>query len=302
MSFLDRLRAEAATRIQSIPGVSTAGQVASVALSVAGMSQQVRGSIVSDVLAPLSSKNLSLGLLSEAVYNQDPTSLIQGTGAARLYEEARAIERRAQDFVKPFTKQKSAGTEPIPHGLGVSRLWGGVTFDEYRKNFVRAASVKHSWKNLFHVQIAERTPVDESAFLSEGFINMLALDVSLTPYTLPGESVPIGSANMDRLASSERVEIRMTTMDDERGSIKRWFMSKCAQATHKYGTFGLPSDYLMTLTLTHMASARTELSDPRLSQRWLVRPANIDLELSRRAPELEELPLSFVEFDTFMDA
>jgi hypothetical protein len=92
----------------------------------------------------------------------------------------------------------------------------------------------------------------------------------------------------------------MTTMDDESGNIKRWFMSKCMQATHKGGTFGLPSDYLMTLTLTHMASARPERSDLRLSQSFLVRPSNIEMELSRRSPELEELPLSFVEFDTFM--
>lgn len=293
MSFLDRVRAEAASRVS--------GQVSGLRGTLSATTQQARNSIVSDVLAPLNTRNLTPGMLADAAYNRDPSALIQGTGAARLDEEVRARIQRGKDFVKPFRTQKSAGTEAIPHGLGVSRLWGGVTFDEYRENFTRAASVKHSWKNLFHVQIAERTPVPESAALSDGFINMLALDVSLTPFTLPGESVPIGSANMDRLASSERVEIRMTTMDDERGTVKRWFMSKCAQATHKYGTFGLPSDYLMTLTLTHMASARTERDDPRLSQSWLVRPANIDLELSRRAPELEELPLSFVEFDTFMD-
>lgn len=297
MSFLDRLRAEAASSVRS----SVGSQVAGLRGALSSTSQQVRNSIVSDVLAPLNTRNLTPGMVADAVFNRDPAALLQGTGAARLDEEVRARIQRAKDFAKPFQAAKSAGTEPLPHGLGVSRLWGGVTFDEYRANFVRAASVKHSWKNLFHVQIAERTAVPESAALSDGFINMLALDVSLSPFTLPGESVPIGSANMDRLASSERVEVRMTTMDDERGSIKRWFMSKCAQATRKDGTFGLPSDYLMVLTITHMASARTERSDPRLSQAFLVRPSNIDLELSRRAPELEELPLSFVEFDTFME-
>ena len=110
----------------------------------------------------------------------------------------------------------------------------------------------------------------------------------------------IGSGSMDPLASSERTELRITTLDDSRGSIKRWFAGKAKQAVREDGTSGVPADYLVVIEVTHMATAPVDAKDGRRKQRWLMRPASIQIELSRRAAELEELQMSFVQFDTFM--
>ena len=197
----------------------------------------------------------------------------------------------------PVPDARSTGSPPEP--WTPAPLWGGLTLERYRKFFVESAMTPHAWKNLWFVSISEQQPSREAPF-GVPAMNLLALDVSFAPCTLPGDVVPIGGANMDNLATTERVELRMTTLDDERGSISRWFIGKADQAAGTDGTFGLPADYLLTVTVIQMDPAGEASDLFRMTHRWLMRPGNIDIELSRRAPELQELQVSFVQFDSFM--
>lgn len=180
-------------------------------------------------------------------------------------------------------------------------LWGGMTLQQYRSAWFERAMTPSAWKNLFFVSIRELQPSREAPNGAEP-INLLALDASFAPVTMPGEAVPIGSANLDKLETTDRVELRLTTLDDSRGTLKRWFIAKADQAARQDGTFGLPAEYLCVVSLIHMDPAGKNAPDVRMTHRWLMRPSNIDLELSRRTPELEELAMSFVQFDTFMPA
>ena len=113
-------------------------------------------------------------------------------------------------------------------------------------------------------------------------------------------AVAIGSANLDHLTGSERTDLRLTTLDDDRGSITRWFAAKCDQTAHADGTFGLPADYLVTVDITQMAPTNKGTDKERMKFKFLMRPVAIEKELSRRSGELEEIQISFTQFDTFM--
>jgi hypothetical protein len=56
---------------------------------------------------------------------------------------------------------------------------------------------------------------------------------------------------MDKLTGIEPTELSITTMDDSRGSLKRWFDAKVEQAAHSDGTFGLPSEYWVDIECYH---------------------------------------------------
>lgn len=173
------------------------------------------------------------------------------------------------------------------------------SMDALRQAFERSAMIEKAWKNLYYVEITEFRRSQEAPSGAGGF-NDYVFDVGFAPVTMPGEQVQIGSGNMDSLSSTERVEVRMTVIDDIRGSIKRWFIAKCDQAARVDGTFGLPVEYLVTVDLTHMATLGPEPPSKRLRHKFVMRPTNLEVELSRRDAGLEELQLSFVQFDTFI--
>lgn len=201
------------------------------------------------------------------------------------------------DAVQPKQAEQGARGPALPWTS--APLYGGLTLDKYRQLAVDSAMLARSWKNLWFLSIEEYQASRESPS-GPGPINLLAVDASFTAFAMPGEQVQLGSANMDKLESTERVELRLTCFDDDRGSIKRWFIAKADQAAHVDGTFGLPAEYLCTITITHMATFSGASPSTNMTHRWLMRPNNVDLELSRRANELEEVPMSFVQFDTFM--
>jgi hypothetical protein len=195
--------------------------------------------------------------------------------------------------------EEAAPNKLAPTAWPAAPLWGGLTLKKARELFTNSASEQRAWKNLWHVTIKDLQPSKEAPAGAEK-INLLAVDVSFAPYIMPGEAMTIGSAVIDKLASTDRVELRLTTFDDSVGSLKRWFYGKCDQTANDDGTFGLPAQYLCEITVVHMDPEGKATPKERMTHRWLMRPSNIENELSRRAAELEELQMSFVQFDTCM--
>ncbi len=178
-------------------------------------------------------------------------------------------------------------------------MLGADDFNAYRSAFEQAALMPKAWKNLFFVQIKELRPSGLAPGGADGF-NLFVVDLSWAPITMPGDAIAVGGANLDHLNSAERVELRMTTFDDESGSVKRWFEGKAEQASHKDGTFGLPVEYLVTVDITHMKTMQPGAAGLHARQKFLMRPSSMENELSRQAPELETVMLAFTQFDTFM--
>lgn len=177
-------------------------------------------------------------------------------------------------------------------------LLGGITIKRAREIFEQYSATQFAKKNLWFLRIGDIKP------LGGGYapldINLFATEVSYSPSTIVGDAVRIGSALFDNVQGSERVEIKVTTMDDTAGSVKRWFEERAARIAHQDGTFGLPIDYLLRVEITH-ACIGPEADGFRIAKtdKYVVRAGNIDYELSRRDDALQELSFSLVGFDTF---
>ena len=288
MSILDRTRAAGSGAAKSIGGVGS-GLASGVGKGLTGPGSAT-GQLARGVkgLTDINGKNLAKSVGGSVAGTAAARATNAGLTAAQRFLRGDAGNRRATYNEKAEVLPRAQWTE-VP-------WFGSLTLDSARTMFAESAMTQKAWKSLFHIRVDEQWPGPESS----GSFQMMALDASFAPWTMPGEAVQIGGANMDRLAATDRVELRLATLDDARGTLKRWFDFKCAQAAHPDGTFGVPADYLVTITLTHMDTEGTAPDELRFRRRWLMRPANVDHELSRRAQELEELQMTFVQFDTFV--
>jgi hypothetical protein len=187
----------------------------------------------------------------------------------------------------------------------VTPLLGNVSLEHIERVHALVHEIRMARKNLWYVSVTDNNPPPAAPGLPRetplGLINMLAVDLSYSPFTLKGDKVDMGSAVFDRLNGKESVELSMTVFDDEVGTIKRWFEGKCKQAANSDGTFGLPVEYCVNIEVVH-AIAAPEAAANGTPYRSLVmmRPQAIQFDMSRREQALQELQLSFTEFDTHL--
>ncbi|MOA49877.1 hypothetical protein D3C78_1728180 [compost metagenome] len=98
------------------------------------------------------------------------------------------------------------------------------------------------------------------------------------------------------MQSSEAVELRITTLDDRAGSLKRWFENHAAAVAARDGTVGVPANYAITFTIQHAF-----VGDAKgFEGKGLYRPVSYEVGLSRREDALEEIQMTFTQLDTFM--
>ncbi len=173
-------------------------------------------------------------------------------------------------------------------------LFGGISPAEARSIYQEMRNNTKCRKNLWLIEVSSFLAND----ISSRF-NMFAIDLDYTPLTISGEKRKIGAASIDLVNSSDPIELKVTTMDDESGFIKHWFRWHCMAAAATDGTVGVPSVYAIKINIVHgfvtQGSNRGGYEDL-----GLFRPANMDVSLSRREDGLQELPLTFVQLDTFM--
>nr|WP_319566304.1 hypothetical protein [uncultured Rhodoferax sp.] len=132
---------------------------------------------------------------------------------------------------------------------------------------------------------------------SVGFLmNLFATSVSYAPNTMTGERVHFGAVSMDKLTGTEPTEMQITTMDDEVGTLKRWFDAKFSQAAHTDGTFGLPNEYCVNIAVYH---AVPKADDRAYKFHARMRPQTIQHELARSDQAMQEIQMTFQQFDTF---
>jgi hypothetical protein len=179
-------------------------------------------------------------------------------------------------------------------------LLGGMTLRDARETYEQLRDAQLARRNLFYIRVIDYNPppveyADGAYFTS--LFNLFAVDVSYAPSTLTGEKVPLGSQSLDRLTGSEAVDLSITTMDDSRGSLKRWFDGKVAQAAHSDGTFGLPSEYWVDIECYH---ATPQAREDAYKINLRMRPQNTQHDLSRRDQAMSEVVMTFTQADTFL--
>lgn len=171
------------------------------------------------------------------------------------------------------------------------KLSGGITLDEARRIFEETANTDFAKKNLWYISV---TNIGGG---SAPYLNLFATEVSYAPYTIAGEALRVGSGQFDKVDGIERVAMRLTTYDDSYGTIKRWFEDLHRRIAHKDGTFGIPSEYLVRFTITH--ASINEGEGGAYSRELIMRAESLETDQSRREDALEELQMTFVQFDTF---
>lgn len=176
---------------------------------------------------------------------------------------------------------------------GKSRLYGGVTLAKAREIFKKHSAINFAKANLWFIRISDLS--DNGGIMAD--FNMFATNVSYAPITISSEAMRAGSGSFDVVQGSERVSMRVTTLDDEDGTIKKWFSDRGSRVCHADGTYGLPVDYLLRVEVYH--AHITDEAPSAYFDEYLMRPAGIEYDLSRRDDALQELQLSFEQFDTF---
>lgn len=172
-----------------------------------------------------------------------------------------------------------------------SQLWGGISASEAKRLHNQAITAKRAKKNLFLLKVTSALQGD----FSQEF-NLFCTDIEHTPLILAGDRVQIGGAVVDLPTSNEVDELRITTMDDRFGSIKKWMERQGAAVVARDGTVGIPAQYAVTITIEHAFVGDTK----GFESKGLYRAVTYESSLSRRDDALEEITLSFTQLDTFM--
>jgi hypothetical protein len=175
-------------------------------------------------------------------------------------------------------------------------LYGGITPAEAKKIYTEIRGVRHCKKNLFLIEVSSAL----AGNISQRF-NLFATELEFAPYTISGEKKKIGAGHADIVNSGDPVEMRVTTLDDQSGFLKLWFAAHCQAAVSQDGTVGVPEEYAIKIKVVH-GVVTSGSNFGAYEDKGLYRPANIDISLSRREDGLQELQLTFVQLDTFMQA
>lgn len=179
-------------------------------------------------------------------------------------------------------------------------LLGGMTLNQARETYEQLRDAQLARKNLFFIRVVDYNPPPieyADGFYFTSLFNLFAIDVSYSPSSLASEKIQLGSAVMDRITGSEATELSVTTMDDSRGSLKRWFDAKKEQAAHTDGTFGLPWQSWVDIECYH---ATPQAREDAYKINLRMRPQSIQHDLSRRDNAMSELAMQFSQVDSFI--
>lgn len=185
------------------------------------------------------------------------------------------------------SQSKYWGGRPIP-------LLGGIGALEAQEIHERARQTQFAKKNLFLIEISSPLQGDVSSLF-----NLFATDVDYTPMVISGDKRQVGAAHVDTVSSSDPIEIRITTLDDKSGYIKKWFMAHAGAAAARDGVVSPAGRYAINIKIVHAYITQSS-NIGGYEDKGLFRPGNIDLSLSRREDGLEEIQMTFSQLDTFM--
>lgn len=171
--------------------------------------------------------------------------------------------------------------------------FAGLSPEQARRLHSIVLDIDYSMKNLFFIEITDSV-LGES--LEKSFMNLFVTDIEYTPITVNSDKKQVGSAQIDVLTGVDSMELKITAYDDNKGSIKKWASGQAAAQASLNGTYGVPANYALKIKITHGfidgdSRGYFDIGSFRLS--------NLDVSLSRKDEELQEIQISFVQLDTF---
>lgn len=170
-------------------------------------------------------------------------------------------------------------------------LYGGITPSEAKRIYQEAVDTGRAKKNLFLLKVQSNLVGDYSHEF-----NLFCTDVERGYGEVTGSKSRVGGALVDTLQQREAGTVRITTMDDRTGLLKRWFLDHVVAMAAHDGSFGVPSDYAVVITLQHAFVGEVD----GFTSRMLCRAQSCESSLSRREDSMEELQMTFTQLDTFM--
>lgn len=207
---------------------------------------------------------------------------------------SKAIDKQVDKLDKLIGKQINFVMGGFGFGGGGSANSGfsynGIPQKEKYKEFI---ALERARKNHFIVQISSAlTPDFAKTF------NLFVTDIDLNPMNISGEKQRVGGAFVDSPTGAEATEVRITTMDDKSGTIKKWFEQHCSAVVASDGTFGVPAKYAVTINVIHAVVDGDNVSNA-FSNKGLYRAASYEVQLSRREQAMQEVTLTFSQIDSF---
>ncbi|MBL8473826.1 MAG: hypothetical protein JNM98_18695 [Rhodocyclaceae bacterium] len=176
-------------------------------------------------------------------------------------------------------------------------LFGGISPNEAKRIYDDMRGQTLAKKNLWLLEVTSR--LQGGGLNMPDIFNLFATELEYAPLTLSGDKHHVGGAVIDAVRTSEPVELRLTTLDDTAGSLKKWFSAHCAAVVAADGTVSEPDAYAVKISVLH-AFITSESNQGGHEDIGLFRPANLDVSLSRREDGLQELQMTFMQLDTFM--
>lgn len=173
-------------------------------------------------------------------------------------------------------------------------LFGGITPAEAQGIYNQCRAESYAKKNLFLIEVSSALTGD----YSQAF-NLFCTELDYSPFTISGEKKRVGGAAVDSVQGGDPVELRMTTMDDQAGSLKAWFADHFGAVSAQDGTVGVPADFAITIKVVHAFITQSSRQGG-YEDIGLFRPQNLDVSLSRREDGLQEIQMTFSQLDTFM--
>lgn len=167
---------------------------------------------------------------------------------------------------------------------------GGASQADVLQAHQVAMSIEYAWKNLFLIEVRSSQAGCER-------FNLFVTGIDYSPVTLTGESCKIGGSATVGLQSSEPIELRVTTMDEAGGTIKRWFSQQAELTVHTDGTVGLPAEYAVDIVIVHAVLKSETVS---YQSAGLFRCASMETSLARSERALQEVQMTFQQLDPFM--
>lgn len=179
-----------------------------------------------------------------------------------------------------------------------TRLMGGVSPARAQQIYEEMMDVPLASKKLYLIEVTDLMPGGGSG--NPRIFQMFTTTMTYSPVTIGKEKHQVGSAVMDRVSSSEQVDLSLTTFDDQKGTLKRWFEAKGGQVVHSDGTVGVPYEYLVKIRILHSFFSDETSRGMGFENKYLMRPVAIEYSKSREDTGIEQLQMSFTQFDTFM--
>lgn len=110
------------------------------------------------------------------------------------------------------------------------------------------------------------------------WFNMFATELDYAPFIISGDKRKVGGAVIDSVQSSEPVEMRITTMDDQFGTIKRWYEQHHAATVVRMALKAYQS-YAIKFKVVHSFITRAARHPGHMESIGWFRPSNLEVSV-----------------------